>query len=248
MATLTTRERDRRGTQYVIGTVAVTALIASFVLHRQLLSAHPSAFWLPTVAGLAYGSLLWGFGSRRNSKWLANLTPAGWLIIFWALLATKLVSAPAWFISVMVGALAVTALFPKKPAPSSVKKVAIEDVRPWSGSEVAATPTTHDTGRRTAAAVTLSAASGAPVFRLSELAGFLDREIATAESVEGPLTFLTRAGVAAPDSIVGEATAGLPDGTLVLLTVAGEDTHPSAVFTVSDAASFERWVRSLPED
>jgi hypothetical protein len=148
MATLTTRERGRRGTQYVIGTVAVIALIASFVLHRQLLSAHPSALWLPSVAGLAYGSLLWSFGSRRNSKWLANLTSADWLIIFWALLATKLVSAPAWFISVMVGALAVTALFPKKPAPSSVKKVAIEDVRPWSGSEVAATPTAHDTRRR----------------------------------------------------------------------------------------------------
>ncbi|MBM7475488.1 hypothetical protein [Curtobacterium herbarum] len=86
------------------------------------------------------------------------------------------------------------------------------------------------------------------MFRLSELAGFFDQEIATAESVAGPLTFLTRTGIAAPDSIVGEATADLPDGTLVLLSVAVEDTHPSTVFTASEAASFERWVRSLPED
>lgn len=248
MATLTARERDRRGTQYIVGALTVVAIVVTFVVHRQLLSSNPAAFWLPTVAGFAYGGALWTIGARRNSKWLSNLTMAGWLIIFWVLLGTKVVSGPAWFIAVMIGALAVTAAFPKKPKPSTVPKRPIADIRPWSGSGVTASTTVHKAGRRTAQAVTLATGAGAPTFTVTELAGFFDREVGTAEAVAGPPTFLTRVGLASPDSIIGEATAGLPDGTLVLLPIAGDDTRPSAVFTERDADAFERWVRSIPED
>jgi hypothetical protein len=52
---------------------------------------------------------------------------------------------------------------------------------------------------------------------------------------------------AAPDSVVGEATAGLPDHTLVLIDAAN-DSRPAAVIADEDAATFEHWVRLLPED
>lgn len=248
MATLTTRKRDRRATQYVTGVAAALAIIATLVVHRQLLSSNPLAFWLPTVAGLAYGSLLWGLGSRRNSKWLSNLTMAGWLVIFWVLLGTKVVSGPAWFIAVMIGAIAVTAAFPKKPKPSTVRKRPLADIQPWSGSGVAAAPATYSAWKRTLPGITIATGDRSAVFPVESLAAFFDGELGTAESTAGPSTFLTRVGVAAPDSIVGEVTAGLADGTLVLLDVAGDNTSVVATFTPADAEAFEQWVRTIPED
>ncbi len=244
MSTLTPRERDRRGTQYVIAGVAI---IATFVDHRHVLSSNPIAFWLPTVAGLAYGSALWFLGRRRTSKWLSNLTMAGWLVIFWVLLATKVVSGPAWFFAVMIGALAVTAAFPVRPAPSSVPKVAAADVVPWAGSGVTADLVEQNFGRRTLPAVSITTHAGAGSFLVTELAGFFDGETVIAESNSGkPLLFLTRVGVAARGSVIGDASAGLPDGTLIVHGGADE-TRPAAVFTTEDAAAFEHWVRTLPE-
>ncbi|PZE33928.1 hypothetical protein [Curtobacterium sp. MCPF17_031] len=248
MATLTARERDRRANRYLLGAIAVIAVIASAVLHRQVLGHNPVAFWLPTAAGLAYGSGLWFLGARRDSKWLSNLTMAGWLVIFWVLLWTKVVSGPAWFMAVMAGGITVTAAFPKKAKPSKVEKVSPAEVRPWSGSDVTAEPTTHTFGRRTVPAVTITTRAGATRFRVSELAGFFDNEMGTVESIPGqPLTFITRVGVAASDSIIGEATAGLSDDTLVLIDAAN-DSRPAAVIADEDAVTFEHWVRTLPED
>ncbi|PYY31505.1 hypothetical protein [Curtobacterium sp. MCBD17_030] len=248
MTTLTARERDRRANRYLLGTIAVIAVIASAVLHRQVLSHNPGVFWLPTAAGLAYGFGLWFLGARRDSKWLSNLTMAGWLVIFWVLLWTKVVSGPAWFMAVMAGGIAVTAAFPKKAKPSKVEKVSPAEVHPWSGSDVTAEPTTHTFGRRTVPAVTITSPDGATRFRVSELAGFFDNEMGTVESIPGqPLTFLTRVGVAASDSIIGEATAGLSEGTLVLIDAAN-DSRPAAVVSAEDAVTFEHWVRTLPED
>jgi hypothetical protein len=246
MTTLSTRERDRRGRQYVLGVVTILAVIATFVVHRHVLSGNPLAFWLPTVAGFAYGSTLWFLGSRRASRWLSNLTMAGWLGIFLVLLGTKVVSGPAWFMAVMIGALAVTAAFPQKPAPSTVEKIPAADVRPWSGSGVTAELTEHDFGRRALPAVNVTTKDGAAGFLVADLAGHFDGEQGIAESVSGQLAFLTRVGLASPDSIIGEATTGLPEGTLVLHS-AKEEARPSAVFAPADAAAFEHWVRTLPE-
>lgn len=248
MTGLTTRQRDRRATRYLTGGVALVAVVVSIFVHRQVLSSHPWGFWLPTVAGLAYGSVLWFLGSRRNSKWLSNLTMAGWLVVFWVLLGTKVVSGPAWFMAVMAGGIAATAAFPRTPAPSSISKVPLADIRPWTGSGLSAEFVEHDLRRRVMPAVSISAQSSTTRFSVAELACYFDGETGIAESLHGqPLTFLTRVGVASPDSIVGEATAGIADGTLVLLDVAGENTRIGAVFTEDDAAQFERWVRTLPE-
>ncbi|PYY43389.1 MULTISPECIES: hypothetical protein [unclassified Curtobacterium] len=248
MATLTARERDRRANRYLLGTIAVVAVITSAVLHRPVLSSDPVAFWLPTAAGLAYGSGLWFLGERQDSKWLSNLTWAGWLVVFWVLLWTKVVSGPAWFLAVIAGGLAVTAAFPRKTKPSKVDKVPLAAAKPWSGSDVTAEPTTHTFGRRTVPAVTITTRDGATRFRVSELAGFFDKETDTVESIPGErLTFLTRVGVAAPDSVIGEATAGLPDDTLVLIDEK-DDSRPAAVIVDEDAVTFEHWVRTLPED
>ncbi len=126
---LTTRQRDRNATRFFESGLSVVAVIVLFVVHRQLLVSNPLAVWLPTVAGFAYGSGLWFLGARRESKWISNLAMAGWLVVSWVLLGTKVASGPAWFMAVMAGALAVTATFPRKPAPRTEEKLPNADIQ-----------------------------------------------------------------------------------------------------------------------
>lgn len=227
---LTTRQRDRRATRYLTAGVALITVAVSIFVHRHVLSSHPLEFWLPTVAGLTYGSVLWFLGSRRDSKWLSNLTMAGWLVVFWALLGTKVMSGPAWFMAVITGALTVTAAVPRTPAPSAVGKVHSSDIQPWTGSGLTAEFVEHDCRRHSMPAVSVITQSTTTKFLVTELASHFDRETGIAESVHGqPLMFLTRVGVASPDSIVGEATVGVPEGTLVLLPAARDDTRIAVV-------------------
>jgi hypothetical protein len=150
--------------------------------------------------------------------------------------------------AVMAGGLAVTAAFPRKTKPSKVEKVPLAEAQLWSGSDVTAGATTHTFGRRTVPAVAITTRDGLTRFRVSELAGFFDRDTDTVESIPGErLTFLTRVGVAASDSVIGEATAGLPEATLVLID-GKDDSRPAAVIADEDALAFEHWVRTLPED
>jgi len=245
---LTTRQRDRRATRYLTAGVALVTVAVSIFVHRDVLSSHPLEFWLPTVAGLTYGFVLWFLGSRRDSKWLSNLTMAGWLVVFWALLGTKVMSGPAWFMAVIAGALTVTAAVPRTPAPSAVRKVHSSDIEPWTGSGLTAEFVEHDFRRHSMPAVSVTTQSTTTRFLVTELASHFDGETGIAESVHGqPLVFLTRVGVASPDSIVGEATVGVPEGTLVLLPAARDDTRIAVVFTEEDAGAFEHWVRTLPE-
>lgn len=122
-------------------------------------------------------------------------------------------------------------------------------MRPWTGSGVKATAVEHPFGKsRTKPAVALTTQDGATAFLVMELASFFDGEAAIAESTNGEqLTFLTRKGVAAKSSILSDATPGMADGTLFLHS-AKDESRPSAVFSDDDAAAFEQWVRTLPED
>ena len=248
MTTLTRRERDRRTTQVFQGIFAVLGTVATVVLHRTVITAHPLDFWLPTVAGVAYGAVLWRLGRDSGSAWFPLLPLLGWVAVLLVLARTHTGSASAWGFAVLIGAFAVTAAFPKRPAARPVSTVPLTEIRPWSGSGVTATPTEHDLGRRSAHAVTVRTGTATSTFLVSDLAAFVDAETQIADTAPGaPLLFLTRAGVASSDSILGEVTRDLPDGTL-FLHAGGEGAPPAAVLSDEDARSFQDWVRALPED
>ncbi|MGN7189490.1 hypothetical protein [Curtobacterium sp. MCBA15_004] len=248
MTTLTRRERERRTAQLFNGAFAVLLAVATVVLHREIIAAHPLDFWLPTVAGLAYGAVAWRLGRDSTSAWFPLLPVLGWVAGVVLLARLHVAAAPAWGFAVMIGAFAVTAAFPKRPAPRPARKVASTEVRPWTGSGVTAVPTEHDLGRRSAHAVSVRTGSATSTFLVSDLAAFVDAERQIADSAPGaPLMFLARAGVASSDSIIGEVTTDLPDGT-VFLHAGGEGVPPAAVLSEDDARTFEDWVRSLPED
>jgi hypothetical protein len=141
------------------------------------------------------------------------------------------------------------ALPPKRPAAWVAARLPLTDVRPWTGSGVTATAVERPFGKsRTKPAVALTTQDGATAFLVMELASFFDGDAAIAESANGEqLTFLTRKGVAAKSSVLDDATPGMADGTLFLHS-AKDESRPSAAFSDDDAAAFEQWVRTLPED
>ncbi|MDT0208980.1 hypothetical protein [Curtobacterium sp. BRD11] len=250
MATLSTRERDRRGGRIVLAVLALIAAAVSVWLHFHTGTIRPSAFWVPTLVGLAYGSVVWPIGQRRGSGWWPNLVWVGFLGVFFVLLATKTFSAPAWFLAVLVGALLTEAVHPaKRAAPSAVAKLPLDQVRPWSGSGVTAAVTERPFGQpRARPAVLVTTQDGSTVFLVMDLAAFFDGETGIAESANGEqLTFLSRKGVAPRSSVLDDATPGLADGTLFFFT-GRQDARPSAVFSNEDALAFEQWVRTIPED
>lgn len=250
MTTLSTRERDRRGGRIVLAVIALIAAAVSAWLHFHTGTIRPSAFWVPTLVGLAYGTVVWPIGMRRGSGWWPNLVWVGFLGVFLLLIATKTFSAPAWFLAVIVGALLAEAVFPAKRAQtSSVAKLPLDQVRPWSGSGVTAAVTERPFGRPNAKpAVLVTTQDGRTVFLVMDLAAFFDGEKGIAESTNGEqLTFLTRTGIASRSSVLDDATPGLADGTLFLFT-GQQDARPSAVFSDEDAVVFEQWVRTIPED
>lgn len=250
MTTLSTRERDRRGGRIVLAVLALGAAAVSVWLHFHTGTIRPSAFWVPTLVGLAYGSVVWRIGQRRSSGWWPNLVWVGFLGAFLVLIATKTFSAPAWFLAVIVGALLTEAVVPaKRAAPSTVAKLPLDQVRPWSGSGVTAAVTERPFGQPNAKpAVLVTTQDGSTVFLVMALAAFFDGETGIAESANGEqLTFLSRKGVAPKSSVLDDATPGLADSTLFLFT-GQQDTRPSAVFSVEDATAFEQWVRTIPED
>lgn len=250
MTTLSTRERDRRGGRIVLAVIALIAAAVSVWLHFHTGAIRPSVFWVPTLLGLAYGAAVWPVGMRRGSGWWSNLVWVGFLGVFFVLIATKTFSAPAWFLAVIVGTLLTEAVFPAKRAPtSSVAKLPLDQVRPWSGSGVTAAVTERPFGRPNAKpAVLVTTQDGRTVFLVMDLAAFFDGEKGIAESTNGEqLTFLSRKGIASRSSVLDDATPGLKDGTLFLFT-GQRDARPSAVFSDEDAIAFEQWVRTIPED
>lgn len=250
MTTLSTRERDRRAQRVFFVVMAVIMAGADVWLHFHAGVIRPSAFWVPTVVGLVYGAVVWPLGLRQESRWWPNLVAAGFLGGFLVLIATKTFSPYAWFLAVVIGSLLFQAFPPpKRPAARVVAKLPLTEVRPWTGSGVTATAVEHPVGKsRTKPAVAVTTQDGATAFLVMELASFFDGEAAIAESTNGEqLTFLTRKGVAAKSSILDDATPGMADGTLFLHS-AKDESRPSAVFSDDDAAAFEQWVRTLPED
>lgn len=250
MTTLSTRERDRRGGRIVLAVLALVAAAVSVWLHFHTGTIRPSAFWVPTLVGLTYGSAVWPIGQRRSSGWWPNLVWVAFLGVFFVLIATKTFSAPAWFLAVLVGALLTEAVHPaKRAAPSAVAKLPLDQVRPWSGSGVTAAVTERPFGQPHAKpAVLVTTQDGSTVFLVMALAAFFDGETGIAESANGEqLTFLTRKGVAPKSSVLDDATPGLADGTLFLFT-GQRDARPSAAFSDEDAIAFEQWVRTIPED
>ncbi|MGU3408805.1 hypothetical protein ACLBWP_01740 [Microbacterium sp. M1A1_1b] len=247
MTTLTMRDRDRRGRRIFAGVLAVIAAAATIELHRNTVTTHPSEFWVPTIAGLAFGALLRPVSQRLSRLWL-NLAWAGYLGVFLALVYTRTFSPFAWMLAVSVGALLAEAFVPRTKA-AGVTKRPIADVEPWTGSGVTATAGVRPSGRGTTrTAVTIDTRDGSTAFLVSDLAAFFDGQVGTAESAnDEPLTFLTRKGIAAKSSIVDDASPGLTAGTLFLHS-AVNDSRPSAVFTAEDAKAFEHWVRTIPED
>ncbi|MFA0850717.1 hypothetical protein ABRP24_012470 [Curtobacterium sp. WHRI 8282] len=250
MTTLSTRERDRRAQRVFFVVMAVVMAVADVWLHFHAGVIRPSAFWVPTVVGLVYGAVVWPLGLRQESRWWPNLVGAGFLGGFLVLIATKTFSPYAWFLAVVIGTLLFqAALPPKRSAARVAARLPLTDVRPWTGSGVTATAVERPFGKsRTKLAVALTTQDGATAFLAMELASFFDGDAAIAESANGEqLTFLTRKGVAAKSSILDDATPGMADGTLFLHS-AKDESRPSAVFRDDDAAAFEQWVRTLPED
>jgi hypothetical protein len=250
MTTLSTRERDRRAQRVFFVIMAIVMAGADIWLHFHAGAIRPAAFWIPTVVGLVYGAFLWPLGLRQESRWWPNLVGAGFIGGFLVLIATKTFSPYAWFLAVVIGtSLFQAALPPKRPAARAAARLPLSEVQPWTGSGVTATVVKHLVGKsRTKPAVALTTQDGATAFLVMELAAFFDGEAATAESTNGEqLTFLTRKDVAAKSSILDDATPGMADGALFLHS-AKDESRPSAVFSDDDAAAFEQWVRTLPED
>lgn len=250
MTALSTRERDRRAQRVFFVVMAVVVAGVDVWLHFHAGVIRPSAFWVPTVVGLVYGAVVWPLGMRQGSRWWPNLVWAGFVGGFLVLIATKTFSPYAWFLAVVIGTLLFQAALPPRRAVARVAAgLPLTEVRPWTGSGVTATAVEHPFGKsRTKPAVALTTQHGATAFLVMELASFFDGEAAIAESTNGEqLTFLTRKGVAAKSSILDDATQEMADGTLFLHS-AKDESRPSAVFSDDDAAAFEQWVRTLPED
>lgn len=136
-----------------------------------------------------------------------------------------------------------------------VDPVAVErkvaTILPWSGGGLTARAVTQRAGRggnRVAVCIDVTGqVSQTARFRADEIGALVTGRSIIAETVnDAPdLMFLVYAGTQPAGSAAAEVTAGLPEGTLVLL-----HTNPElrivGTATPPQGAEFGQWVRTLP--
>ncbi|MBT1669178.1 hypothetical protein KK092_07275 [Curtobacterium flaccumfaciens pv. flaccumfaciens] len=247
--TLSTRERERRNLRIGAAAGTIVFLGISAWLHSANNVGLAVSFWPPTIAGFTWGVVLWTLARRTGKTWLSHVTMAGLVVVFLFLLTSKTWSPFAWTLAVFAGAAFSSSAFLTRIPEQTVQKTPRADIRPWKGAGVTATLTELPVGRksRTRPGVRIDSATLQTVFPVIDVAQLFDQETSIAETANGqPLAFLTHVGVAAKSSVIADATGRLPAGALII-HAAADESRPAVVFDGADAASFETWVRTLPE-